>query len=194
MRLTWEKIRKSLGIPDKQVDAEFAADVGTLSPPEEALQDRIAWGDQSQQGPGAELKEELSAEGSRTETESSGGAIGSSTTLGDDPTGGYQSEPDDGVYVAPTPITGLQEVTVTYNGTLAKQGAGEVFLHYGFGPGDWPVVNDVPMQKVGDRFETSFEVPDGGQLQFCFRDSSDNWDNNNGRNWSFIIHDGDAVP
>lgn len=193
MRLTWEKIRKSLGIPDKEVDAEFAADPGTLSPPEEAMQDRIAWGDKYQRGPGAELKQEFAAEGRRTEHET-GGMSGSSTTLGNDPTGGYQTGPDDGVYVAPTPITGLQEVTVSYDGPLAKQGAGGVFLHYGFGPGDWPIVKDVPMQNVGDRFETSFQVPDGGQLEFCFRDEAGNWDNNNGRNWSYIIHDGDMVP
>lgn len=149
MRLTWEKIRRSLGIPDDQVDVEAAAELGTPS---------------------------------------------ESTTLGSDPTGGYQRGPDDGVYVAPTPITGRQEVTVSYSGLLARQGAREVFLHYGFGPGEWADVHDVPMQKVGERFETSFEVPDGGRLELCFHDASDNWDNNGGRNWSYIIHDGDRVP
>lgn len=145
MRLTWEKIRRSLGIPDEQTDMEAAA------------------------GPGS-LPASPAATGHEALTE------------------------DDGVYVAPTPITGRQEVTVSYRGSLAKQGAQQVFLHYGYGPGDWPVVNDVPMQKVGDGFETSFEVPDGGQLEFCFRDEAGNCDNNNGRNWSYIIHDGDWVP
>jgi len=149
VRLTWEKIRRSLGIPDGDADME----TGAL--------------------------------GARPE-----GAWETGATDGVDP----QAFVDDGVHVTPMPVTGGERVTVAYDGLLARQGAGRVYLHYGYGPGPWSVISDVPMEKVGDRFEATFEVAHDGLLEFCFRDDAGNWDNNNGRNWSCIIHDGQRTP
>ena len=100
---------------------------------------------------------------------------------------------DDGVLVKPTPITSGQRVTIWYSGLLARHGADQVFLHYGFGPGRWQDVRDVPMKRVGwigdtPLWEAQVEVLSFGTLEFCFHDSADHWDNNNGHNWVYQIH------
>ncbi|HEY8487199.1 MAG TPA: carbohydrate-binding protein [Limnochordales bacterium] len=101
--------------------------------------------------------------------------------------------PDDGVYVKPTPVTSGQTVTIWYSGLLARHGADQVYLHYGFGPGRWQDVQDVPMKRVGwigdtPLWEARVQVRSFGTLEFCFHDSADHWDNNNGHNWVYQIH------
>ncbi|NPV53244.1 MAG: carbohydrate-binding protein [Firmicutes bacterium] len=104
---------------------------------------------------------------------------------------------DDGVYVSPTPITSGTDVTVKYNGLLARSGADAVYLHAGFGPADsWANVRDVPMTRTIDDMWTAIVpigIEESSRLNFCFRDSANNWDNNNGVNWSYEIHNGENV-
>lgn len=103
---------------------------------------------------------------------------------------------DDGVYVSPTPITAGESVSVRYSGLLAKSGAEQVYLHMGYGIGTWNSVADVPMAKVEPgTFEARVDLPleETSRFHFCFRDNAGNWDNNNGRNWSYEIHNGDLV-
>lgn len=104
---------------------------------------------------------------------------------------GYQWAPEDGVLVAPTPMTEGEQVTVKYSGLLAQNGAQQVFLHWGYGPGAWRDVKDQPMERVGENtFTTACELANAGRLEFCFRDAVYNWDNNRGKNWSYEIHSG----
>ena len=97
-----------------------------------------------------------------------------------------------GVVVDPTPITAGEEVTVFYNGLLGAEGRGEVYLHYGFGRHDrWEGVSDIRMEKTGWGWVSSVKMPEEeSRFNFCFRDSTGNWDNNNGFNWSFEVHNG----
>lgn len=97
-----------------------------------------------------------------------------------------------GVVVDPTPITAGEEVVVFYNGLLAQSGADQVYLHCGFGDAQsWRAVKDARMAKTGFGFVKVLEMPDTHtQFNLCFRDSAQNWDNNNGINWSFQVHDG----
>lgn len=108
---------------------------------------------------------------------------------------GVAGEVDDGVYVKPTPITYGQQCTIWYSGLLARHGADQVYLHYGFGPGVWKDVRDVPMRRVGwvgdtALWEANLQAKGFGTLEFCFHDSADHWDNNNGHNWVYQIHSG----
>lgn len=97
-----------------------------------------------------------------------------------------------GVSVDPVPITAGEEVTVLYDGLLAKSGADRVWLHVGYGPADnWQNVTEYPMEKTGWGFVKKLRVEDASRFNFCFRDSANNWDNNNGLNWSYEIHRGE---
>ena len=92
------------------------------------------------------------------------------------------------VSVSPAPAEGGRRVTISYSGTLAQQGAQDIYLHYGYGPGEWEDVQEAPMRPVGtNRFQASIPVRGDGRLEFCFRDGSGRWDNNGGRNWSYAI-------
>lgn len=97
-----------------------------------------------------------------------------------------------GVVVDPTPITAGDETTVFYNGLLGKEGQGQVYLHYGYGPHkNWRNVSDIRMEKTGWGWVGAVRMPEHeGRFNFCFKDSAHNWDNNNGTNWSFEIHNG----
>lgn len=104
------------------------------------------------------------------------------------------SEVEGGVTVAPVPVTFGEDIVVKYSGILAQSGADGIFLHMGYGPLDhWNYVTDLPLKKNGNSWEVTFEVKDDNRLNFCFRDSAGNWDNNNGKNWSFEVHNGKLI-
>lgn len=92
-----------------------------------------------------------------------------------------------GVQVKPLSEDG-KKVSILYNGLLARSGAGQVYLHCGFGKKDtWQQVNDLPMERRNGGWEKTLTVGAGNRLNFCFKDSIDNWDNNQGSNWAYHI-------
>ncbi|MDI3548339.1 MAG: hypothetical protein PWR10_1991 [Halanaerobiales bacterium] len=99
---------------------------------------------------------------------------------------------DQGISVKPTPITAGERVEVSYNGLLAQSGAMEVYLHAGFGMNNlWENVQDIKMERQGNTWKASLDIETDERFNFCFHDNVGNWDNNNGRNWSFEVHNGD---
>ncbi|MFZ5647633.1 MAG: carbohydrate-binding protein [Bacillota bacterium] len=104
----------------------------------------------------------------------------------------YEADYPQGVVVDPTPITAQEEITILYYGLLARSGADQVYMHVGYGDaGEWRKVSDLKMSRTGWGWVKTLEVPeDESRFNFCFRDSANNWDNNNGINWSFEIHNG----
>lgn len=102
-------------------------------------------------------------------------------------------EVEGGVAISPVPLTLGERVTVKYNGLLAQAGAREVYLHRGYGHShNWKSVSDLPMKKSDEAWEAQFEADDESRLNFCFKDHTGNWDNNNGGNWSLEIHTGEV--
>jgi hypothetical protein len=73
-----------------------------------------------------------------------------------------------------------------YKGTLAEQGAEEVYIHFGFGL-LWDNLQEVKLTKVEDGFEANIEMKSFDSINFCFRDDKNNWDNNEGQNFSTPI-------
>ncbi|MDD3654168.1 MAG: carbohydrate-binding protein [Desulfotomaculaceae bacterium] len=73
------------------------------------------------------------------------------------------------------------EVTVCYNGLLAKSGADQVYLHYGHGD-RWLDTNTQKMEKSFRGWEKTIRMKNDKTI-FCFKDSANNWDNNSGSNW-----------
>lgn len=96
-----------------------------------------------------------------------------------------------GVVVDPMPVTSDEEVTFLYYGLLANDGADQVYMHCGYGnPKNWEQIQDIRMEKTARGWAKTLPIQDKGRFNFCFKDSANNWDNNNGINWTFEIHNG----
>ena len=92
-----------------------------------------------------------------------------------------------GFSISPVPGRAGETVKIRYHGLLSGAGADQVFLHTGYGTASWQNIYDHRMNKAGNEWEKSIEIERDGQFNFCFKDSADNWDNNNGMNWSYTI-------
>lgn len=79
---------------------------------------------------------------------------------------------------------------VTYNGLLAKSGANEITAVIGYGDNQsWNNVKHITMNRLGEQtFEFLLPVSENENVNIAFKDSSNNWDNNAGRNYSFYVH------
>ena len=92
-----------------------------------------------------------------------------------------------GVQVKPLSGDG-REVSILYNGLLARSGAGQVYLHFGFGEnGNWREIKIQPMERSNGGWEKTVKLEGDSQLNFCFKDGVENWDNNSGNNWAYRI-------
>lgn len=97
------------------------------------------------------------------------------------------SAPIQGVQVKPLTEDG-KRVSILYNGLLSKEGATSVYLHYGYGEGeDWTGTTEQPMEQRNEGWEKVVHLDQNNQLNFCFKDGSNHWDNNNGSNWAYKI-------
>ncbi|SMC88240.1 carbohydrate-binding protein [Sporomusa malonica] len=76
---------------------------------------------------------------------------------------------------------------ITYNGLLPKSGATEVYAHVGYGR-MWENTQDYKMTKTAHGFDVLIPIPEhADSLNICFKDAANNWDNNAGTNYSFVI-------
>ncbi len=90
-----------------------------------------------------------------------------------------------GVVASPYPVNTGENLRIIYNGLLAQSGADRVFLHMGYGPSThWSSIRDQEMVRTEHGFEATLRVEKPDRINFCFKDSANNWDNNNGLNWS----------
>ncbi len=93
-----------------------------------------------------------------------------------------------GIKVEPQSTDG-KDVKVIYDGLLFKSGAQELYMHTGFGKRhQWENVYDHRMERTGRGWEKTIHIEQNhNQLNFCFKDSASNWDNNNGENWTYAV-------
>lgn len=77
-------------------------------------------------------------------------------------------------------------VKVSYTGEFFQNNAEGVYIHYGFGL-LWENVNEIAMEKTELGFQTELALTGTDSLNFCFRDSNSNWDNNGNVNYTFPI-------
>ena len=78
------------------------------------------------------------------------------------------------------------KVKISYIGKLYQEASEEVFIHYGFGA-NWDNINDIQMNKTDLGFQAEIELLEGDSFNFCFKDSNNNWDNNEGENYIFPL-------
>ncbi len=95
---------------------------------------------------------------------------------------------DDGrVSLDPGSVHSGGTVYIKYHGLLKSSGADHIFLHYGVD--GWNNISTIKMNRIenGD-FGTDIKADAGREINFCFKDSANNWDNNNGVNWKADVH------
>ncbi|MBQ8299583.1 MAG: hypothetical protein IJX99_07030 [Clostridia bacterium] len=77
--------------------------------------------------------------------------------------------------------TGEQTYELKYTGHL--MGAESMYLHYGYA--NWSNVSEKKMKKLKSCYKIEISVPEGNELNFCFRANENEWDNNWGNNYWF---------
>lgn len=71
--------------------------------------------------------------------------------------------------------TANEDLTITYNGYLNN--SDELSIVYGYGD-SWENTTEKIMKKGNDGFFTTINLLDYDTLNFCFKNSNNNWDNN----------------
>jgi len=87
----------------------------------------------------------------------------------------------------PTYVRPGEDFQVYYHGLLENSGADQIYLHYGFD--NWSTnLGTIPMNRIENgSFKATIKASGNHELNFCFKDSAANWDNNNGYNWSMHL-------
>lgn len=81
------------------------------------------------------------------------------------------------------PSSGNKDALICYTGLLATSGADKVYLHCGQGDQhQWTSTSTEPMERTYRGWEKKIDIKNK-HLNFCFKDSANNWDNNSGNNW-----------
>lgn len=77
---------------------------------------------------------------------------------------------------------------VSYSGTLAQQDTPSINLLVGYGDvNNWTNVTSYNMTKTNSKtFEVKIPRSINTNIHLAFSDDSNNWDNNNGQNYSFF--------
>lgn len=78
------------------------------------------------------------------------------------------------------------KVKISYIGKLFEENSENVYLHFGYGL-QWENVSEVEMIKTELGYQAEIELLSSDSLNLCFRNSNNEWDNNNGQNYSFPI-------
>lgn len=77
-------------------------------------------------------------------------------------------------------------VKISYTGKLFQDNSEEVFVHYGFG-NSWDNLNEIKMERSEIGFQAEIELISSDTLNLCFRNSNNEWDNNDCHNYIFQI-------
>lgn len=77
-------------------------------------------------------------------------------------------------------------VKISYTGKLFQDESEEVFIHYGFGS-NWDNINEIKMEKSEIGFQAEIKLDSSDSLNLCFRNSNNEWDNNDSKNYIFPI-------
>ena len=78
------------------------------------------------------------------------------------------------------------KVKISYTGKFFEDNCKEVYIHYGFGL-LWDSVGETKMEKTELGFQVEIDLAESDTLNFCLRNESNEWDNNNFENYTFPI-------
>lgn len=77
-------------------------------------------------------------------------------------------------------------IKISYTGELFTNNSDEVYIHYGYGL-NWDNVSEIKMNKTELGFQAEINLPESDRLNVCFRNSLNQWDNNQNSNYIFEI-------
>ena len=75
---------------------------------------------------------------------------------------------------------------IVYNGSLAKSANSDLYVHLGFGM-MWDNLTEIKMTKTNEGFIAEVPLAKADSINFCFRDTNNNWDNNDCKNYSYAV-------
>lgn len=75
---------------------------------------------------------------------------------------------------------------IVYKGSLYENAAQDIYMHFGYGL-LWENLQEVKLEKYEDCYKADITLTEIGDVNFCFRDSNGNWDNNDGVNYAATI-------
>lgn len=73
-----------------------------------------------------------------------------------------------------------------YSGKLYKSGSEELYIVYGYDK-DWKNTTEQKMNKVDDGFVTNISIQEFDSFNFCFKNSLNEWDNNDSSDYHLKI-------
>lgn len=83
-------------------------------------------------------------------------------------------------------LTANTTVKISYTGKFFQDNSANVSIHYGFG-NEWENLVDAEMTKTELGFQIEVDLLDKETFNFCLKNEKDEWDNNNGNNYTFNI-------
>jgi len=83
-------------------------------------------------------------------------------------------------------LTANSTIKISYTGKLFQDNSENVFIHYGFG-NTWENLTELPMKKTDLGFQIEIKLLDNDTFNFCLKNENNEWDNNFGQNYVFVI-------
>ena len=78
------------------------------------------------------------------------------------------------------------KVKLSYTGNFFEENSEEVYIHYGFGE-NWDNLSEVKMEKTDLGFQVEIDLLESDTFNFCFKNSDNEWDNNDNQNYVFNL-------
>lgn len=83
-------------------------------------------------------------------------------------------------------LTANSTVKLSYTGKFFQDNSKDVTIRYAFG-NKWDAYIEAEMTKTDLGFQAEIELLDADTFGFCFKNENNEWDNNDGNNYSFNI-------
>ena len=97
------------------------------------------------------------------------------------------------IYINKEKVHENDEIVVLYKGSLFSDYLNKsVYLTYGYGE-NWENQNEVKMKPSTFGYLATLKIDGNNNLQFCFKDSYGNWDNNNQANYILPIYEAEDI-
>ena len=83
-------------------------------------------------------------------------------------------------------LTPYTNIKISYTGKFFQDNSEHVFIHYGFN-NEWDNLTEMEMKKTELGYQVEIKLLDKESFNFCFKNDNDEWDNNEGQNFIFLI-------